>query len=141
MSLDVGGQYAAVNINTTTGNISLNGTSASGRGVDIAPSALNAVVNIGATSGNIAINGNSTNSFGGYGIFFNSSGSSTGVNVTTVNGDITLRGDIVTPGGNQYSQNTASRIADQMDALPRHLDRIVGDSLVQIGRASCRERV
>jgi filamentous hemagglutinin family protein len=95
LSIDVGGQYAAVNIKTTTGNVSLNGTSASGRGVDIAPSALNAVVNIGAGSGNIAINGNSTNSFGGYGIFFNSSGSSTGVNVTTVSGDITLRGDSV----------------------------------------------
>jgi len=95
LSIDVGGQYAAVNVKTTTGNISLNGTSASGRGVDIAPSALNAVVNIGATSGNIAINGNSTNSFGGYGVFFNSSGSSIGVNVTTVSGDITLRGDSV----------------------------------------------
>lgn len=95
LSLDVGGQYAAVNITTTSGNISLNGTSASGRGVDIAPSALNAVVNIGATSGNIAINGNSTNSFGGYGIFFNSTNSATGVNVTTVGGDITLRGDSV----------------------------------------------
>ncbi|WP_198361731.1 S-layer family protein [Herbaspirillum sp. meg3] len=95
LSLDAGGQYAAVNIKTTAGNISLNGTSASGRGVDIAPSALNAVINIGTTSGNIAINGNSTNSFGGYGIFFNSSGSATGVNVTTVNGDITLRGDSV----------------------------------------------
>ncbi len=95
LSLDVGGQYAAVNIKTTTGNISLNGTSASGRGVDIAPSALNAVVNIGATSGNIAINGNSTNSFGGYGILFNSTNSATGVNVTTVSGDITLRGDSV----------------------------------------------
>lgn len=95
LSIDVGGQYAAVNVKTTTGNISLNGTSASGRGVDIAPSALNAVVNIGATSGNVAINGNSTNSFGGYGIFFNSSGSAIGVNVTTVNGDITLRGDSV----------------------------------------------
>ncbi len=95
LSIDVGGQYAAVNVKTTTGNISLNGTSASGRGVDIAPSALNAVVNIGAISGNIAINGNSTNSFGGYGVFFNSSGSSIGVNVTTVSGDITLRGDSV----------------------------------------------
>jgi len=95
LSIDVGGQYAAVNIKTTTGNVSLNGTSASGRGVDIAPSALNAVVNIGATSGNIAINGNSTNSFGGYGIFFNSTNSATGVNVTTVSGDITLRGDSV----------------------------------------------
>jgi filamentous hemagglutinin family protein len=95
LSIDVGGQYAAVNVKTTTGNISLNGTSASGRGVDIAPSALNAVVNIGATSGNIAINGNSTNSFGGYGIFFNSSGSAIGVNVTTVSGDIMLRGDSV----------------------------------------------
>ncbi|MCW5297473.1 filamentous hemagglutinin N-terminal domain-containing protein [Herbaspirillum lusitanum] len=95
LSIDVGGQYAAVNVKTTTGNISLNGTSASGRGVDIAPSALNAVVNIGATSGNVAINGNSTNSFGGYGIFFNSSGSAIGVSVTTVSGDITLRGDSV----------------------------------------------
>ncbi|AKZ62283.1 filamentous hemagglutinin [Herbaspirillum hiltneri N3] len=95
LSIDVGGQYAAVNIKTATGNISLNGTSASGRGVDIAPSALNAVVNIGATSGNIAINGNSTNSFGGYGIFFNSTNSATGINVTTVSGDITLRGDSV----------------------------------------------
>ncbi|WP_051516968.1 filamentous hemagglutinin N-terminal domain-containing protein [Herbaspirillum sp. RV1423] len=95
LSIDVGGQYAAVNINTWSGNISLNGTSASGRGVDIAPSALNAVVNIGATSGNIAINGNSTNSFGGYGIFFNSTNGATGVNVTTLSGDITLRGDSV----------------------------------------------
>lgn len=96
LSLDVGGQYAAVNLSTQNGNISLNGSSASGRGVDIAPSALGATVNIRSTgSGNIAINGNSTNSFGGYGIFFNSTNSAVGVNVTTVSGDITLRGDSV----------------------------------------------
>lgn len=95
LSLDVGGKYASVSITTQSGNVSLNGTSYSGRGVDIAPSAQNAVVNIGATSGNVFINGNSTSSFGGYGIFFNSTHGATGVNVTTVSGDITLRGDSI----------------------------------------------
>lgn len=95
LSLDVGGKYASVNITTHSGNVVLNGTSFSGRGVDIAPSAQNAVINIGATSGNVVINGNSTSSFGGYGIFFNSTHGATGVNVTTVSGDITLRGDSI----------------------------------------------
>ncbi|NWC55426.1 filamentous hemagglutinin, partial [Pseudomonas tolaasii] len=54
-----------------------------------------AAINLATTSGDINLNGNSTTSFGGYGIFFNSTGNSRGVNVSTETGDITLRGDSV----------------------------------------------
>ncbi|WP_050469415.1 beta strand repeat-containing protein [Herbaspirillum chlorophenolicum] len=117
LSLDAGGQYAAINLGTNSGQLRLDGTSASGRGVDIAPSGANASINLVTTSGDIVINGNSTNSFGGYGIFFNSTGSSVGVNVSSVSGNITLTGDSVGTsdaialGGNGTA--SANRITSQ----------------------------
>lgn len=117
LSLDAGGQYAAINLGAGSGQLRLDGTSASGRGVDIAPSGANASINLATTSGDIVINGNSTNSFGGYGIFFNSTGSSVGVNVATVSGNITLTGDSVGTsdaialGGNGTA--SANRITSQ----------------------------
>ncbi|WP_083439111.1 beta strand repeat-containing protein [Herbaspirillum autotrophicum] len=119
ISLDAGGQYAAINLGTTTGAITLSGTSYSGRGVDIAPSAAGAVINIATGSGDITVNGNSTSSFGGYGIFLNSTGNAIGVNVTTGSGNITFNGDSVGTsdaialGGNAFSIGSVNNIASQ----------------------------
>ncbi|OWY26373.1 beta strand repeat-containing protein [Herbaspirillum robiniae] len=117
LSLDAGGAYAVINVGTTSGQLRLDGTSASGRGVDIAPSGANAAINLTTTTGDIVINGNSTNSFGGYGIFFNSTGGSQGVTVSTTTGNITLTGDSVGTsdaialGGNGTA--SANRIVSQ----------------------------
>ncbi|MFC3942722.1 beta strand repeat-containing protein [Pseudomonas gingeri] len=92
---DASGAYGAINVSTQSGRLTLDGTSASGRGVDLAPSGSNASVNLSTTTGDLLLSGNSTNSFGGYGIFFNSTGASQGVNVSTTTGNITLRGDSV----------------------------------------------
>ncbi|MHC8286057.1 beta strand repeat-containing protein [Pseudomonas sp. XS1P51] len=95
LSLDAGGDYSTIRVSTQTGNLTLDGTSVSGRGVDIAPSGANASIDLSTGSGDINIIGKSTTSFGGYGIFFNSTGNSKGVNVSSGSGDITLRGDSV----------------------------------------------
>jgi filamentous hemagglutinin family protein len=95
LSLDAGGDYSTIRVSTQSGDLTLDGTSVSGRGVDIAPSGANASIDLATNSGDINISGNSTTSFGGYGIFFNSTGNSKGVNVSSGSGNITLRGDSV----------------------------------------------
>ncbi|MBG0844095.1 filamentous hemagglutinin N-terminal domain-containing protein [Pseudomonas chengduensis] len=115
--LDASGSNSAIRVGTGSGNLTLEGNSLSGRGVDLAPSGSGAAIELSTTTGDIQINGNSTSSFGGYGIFLNSSGSSQGVSITTQTGDITLRGDsvgtsdaIALGGSGQASTN---RIASQ----------------------------
>lgn len=93
--LDASGDYSNIRVNSASGNLVLEGTSASGRGVDIAPSGRGAAIDLGSDSGDVLISGTSSNSWGGYGIFLNSTGSSRGVAITTGTGNITLRGDSV----------------------------------------------
>ncbi len=92
---DASGAYGTINVSTQSGRLTVDGTSASGRGIDIAPSGNHASVNLSTTTGDLLLSGNSTNSFGGYGILFNSTGGSQGVSVSTTSGNITLRGDSV----------------------------------------------
>ncbi|RZO02764.1 filamentous hemagglutinin N-terminal domain-containing protein [Pseudomonas moorei] len=119
LSLDAGGDYSTIRISTQSGDLTLDGTSVSGRGVDIAPSGANASIDLSTNSGNININGNSTMPFGGYGIFFNSTGNSKGVNVSSGSGNITLRGDSVGTsdaialGGDTGNGITSNRITSQ----------------------------
>lgn len=115
--MDASGSDSAIRVGTQSGNLSLEGNSISGRGVDLAPSGSNAAITLSTSSGDIQVSGNSTASFGGYGIFLNSTGSSQGVAITTQTGDITLRGDsvgtsdaIALGGSDQASTN---RIASQ----------------------------
>ena len=119
LSLDAGGDYSAIRISTHSGDLTLDGTSVSGRGVDIAPSGANASIDLSTTSGDINISGNSTTPFGGYGIFFNSTGNSQGVNVSSGSGNITLRGDSVGTsdaialGGSTGNGVSSNRITSQ----------------------------
>lgn len=93
--VDASGANSAIRLGSQSGDLTLEGTSISGRGVDLAPSGSGAAVELATSSGDILIRGDSTGSFGGYGIFLNSTGSSQGVSLTTQSGDITLRGDSV----------------------------------------------
>ncbi len=93
--LDASGDNSAIRVGSQSGDLTLEGNSISGRGVDLAPSGTGAIVELSTLSGDISISGNSTGSFGGYGILLNSTGSSQGVNITTQTGNITLRGDSV----------------------------------------------
>ncbi len=93
--LDASGDNSAIRVGSQSGDLTLEGNSISGRGVDLAPSGTGAIVELSTLSGDISISGNSTGSFGGYGILLNSTGSSQGVSITTQTGDITLRGDSV----------------------------------------------
>jgi filamentous hemagglutinin family protein len=119
LSLDAGGDYSAIRILTQSGDLTLEGTSVSGRGVDIAPSGANASIELSTTSGDINISGSSTTPFGGYGILFNATGNSKGVNVSSGSGNITLRGDsagtsdAIALGGSTGTGISSNRITSQ----------------------------
>ncbi|WP_447588590.1 beta strand repeat-containing protein [Aquipseudomonas campi] len=93
--LNAAGANSAIRVSTQNGTLNLDGTSSSGRGVDLGASGNGAAIDLSATTGDIVVSGNSTEAHGGYGIFLNSTGSSRGVSITTTTGDITLRGDSV----------------------------------------------
>ncbi|MDF0730768.1 filamentous hemagglutinin N-terminal domain-containing protein [Pseudomonas entomophila] len=93
--MDASGDYSNIRVATGSGNLSLEGHSISGRGVDLAPSGRGAAIDLASDSGNVLVTGTSTGSWGGYGIFLNSTGNSQGVGISTGSGDITLRGDSV----------------------------------------------
>lgn len=93
--LDASGDYSNIRVNSISGKLVLEGTSASGRGVDIAPSGRGAAIDLSSNSGDVLISGTSSTQWGGYGIFLNSTGNSRGVAITTGTGNITLRGDSV----------------------------------------------